>query len=374
MYIYRLGHCAELARAELSSLSVPLKYYSPRFAFSPQKQDVNVTGSVVFRAQHLHSFPRGVTLDELVAAVDTYLAAEPTKKIGICAPRLFHSPLMSLAKKQGVKKINCIDKTEPNFGDYKQSKKWLFLYQYQEATHLGIIDQFANQEFWAELDMKMPHRDMKRGIVNLKLARSLYNLAGRPKKWYDPFVGQGRMITATRDGTEYFYGSDRDETAISDAQENNDFSERFWHQKGRFITETPPAPLHCELFVHDVTSPIQAEVQVDSIVSEGYLGKTFAYTPHIGEIKYELHHLQELWKTALIQWHTQKISSIVCCWPYYPKNMELGISDYENMIRKTIADSGCPYELSPLLSGQYTIGYSREHSNTGHLIFKLHTA
>ena len=375
MYIYRLGHCTELARAELGALGVLVKYVSQKLAFSSQKLDVNLTGSIVFRASHIYSFPQAPHFGELGEILADYLQKNPTKKLGFCAPKALHGGMMQLAKKLGVKKVNVIDKPEPNFGDYKQSKQWIWMYTHQDATHVALIDQFANQEFWAELDMKMPHRDMKRGIINLKLARSLYNLAGRPKVWYDPFVGQGRMVTATADNTSEFFGSDIDATVLDNARENTEFALRYWHQKGRFIT---PEPAHIatqfSLFTRDISAPADRIISATVVVSEGFLGKTFAYTPHSGEIEYELFGLKKMWKSAFNELSKQHIATIVCCLPYYPKNEEYGIEFYEKILQETLTESGSNFTIVPLLDDKNTIGYTRTESNAGHLIFKVTSA
>lgn len=151
-----------------------------------------------------------------------FLQKNPYKKIGIAILTSFdQQKVMNLAKKCGSKKINIIS-CLPNYGHWKSCKKWIVIIQnpirkISQKSQENSIDNsievknlqnlqfqklvlfeitgFCNQEYWANMDQNLPSGEMSRGLMNLKLARTLVNLTDK-KVILDPFCGSGRTMAA----------------------------------------------------------------------------------------------------------------------------------------------------------------------------------
>ena len=173
-----------------------------------------------------------------------FLSKNPYKKIGIAILTSFdQQKAMNLAKKCGSKKINIIS-CLPNYGHWKSCKKWIVIIQNpirkisQKAENdtdknlqnlqfqkliLFEITNFCNQEYWANLDQNLTG-EMSRGLMNLKLARTLVNLTDK-KVILDPFCGSGRTMAAGFGLEKKFILSDIEKSCEQEVWDNLEFLE-----------------------------------------------------------------------------------------------------------------------------------------------------
>lgn len=95
--------------------------------------------------------------------------------------------------------------------DEKQNKFWL--------GQTKASQKFAD---YAEKEFGRPQADAKRGMIPLKLAKMMINLAGLPQgSFLDPFCGLGTLVTAAADlGWRQLAGSDLDPRVIKQAKIN----------------------------------------------------------------------------------------------------------------------------------------------------------
>jgi hypothetical protein len=336
-----------------------------KYALSPKLLNVNETGSLVFGGDYIGLLKKK-NASEFGTLLAGYLVRNPIKKIGICIPTELANGIIGLAKRAGAKKVNIIHKPEPNFGDYKHTKNWITVFFSGGQWHVGAITTFSNQEYWAKLDMDMPHRDMKRGIINLKLARSIVNLAGGDRIW-DPFCGQGRLMIAGLDRTKFILGSDIDQTILPDAIENIEQAKRIMFSNHHFLklegemktAQTVP------FFTHDASTIPAPDIEWSeyNVATEGYLGETFSKPPNLAAATTELEKIWKLWSGVLSSFSKIGTQRIVTCLPYYPNISQFDEKYYQENIN-SICGKLFKLEQSP-------IWYSRDTSNTGHLVIVL---
>jgi tRNA G10 N-methylase Trm11 len=380
-FFYRLGHCKDLSTSEYRFLSGDKDYkLAGDFLLGNTDLNVNSTGSLVFGGKILFSLPKNEDGGLNVINLKTKLKAsleeikKDEKKLGIAVFTRFKDLCFESVKKTGFKKINLLPNPQKlNFGHSKKTKKWIYSFDYKDEVVFGLITSFSNQEFWTDLDTNLPHGDMSRGIINLKLGRSLLNLTNKKKIW-DPLAGQGRILVSGLDLKTEFWASDIDEICIPDIKENFSFGVNYWNEKGRHLKlENQNLASLVSAFDGDVTQKetlkkLGKTIQDENlaIVTEGYLGQNFKSRPSLDEIKNEIKKVSEMWIKSfyLIQEKT-KIEEVVFCLPFYRYKRELIIW---NEVESQLLNLG--FELTDFNSGQKMIFYSRKDSFVGHLILK----
>ncbi len=380
-FFYRLGHCKDLSTTEYRFLSGDKNYkLVGDFLLGEKELNVNLAGSLVFGGKILFSLPKnqdgGLNVINLKNKLKENLIKirEEDKKIGIAVFTRFKDLCFEVTKKTGFKKVNLLPNPQKlNFGHSKKTKKWIYSFDYKDEVVFGLITTFSNQEFWTDLDTNLPHGDMSRGIINLKLARSLLNLTDKKKIW-DPLAGQGRILVSGMDLKTEFWASDIDEVCISDIRENYEFGENYWKEKGRHLkTEDQNLAKLISAFDGDVTQKETVKkmgkiIQDENlaIVTEGFLGQNFKSRPSLEEIKTELKKVSEMWIKFfyLIQEKTN-IQEVVFCLPFYKYKREL-VTWKE--VESELLNLG--FKLVDFNSGQKMIFYSRRDSFVGHLVLK----
>mgnify|MGYP003731411763 CR=1 FL=1 len=261
----------------------------------------------------------------------------------------------------------------PNFGSWKSLKQWFLVIPLNDYWLVGRVDTYANQEFWSVLDLELPHKSLKSGIINLKLARSLLNLTKKSVVW-DPFCGQGRLIVAGLDLKQKFLASDIATNCILETQLNYLQAKQIWsknwqyfHLNGNFL----PAELVTEVLdARTLSKSKNFDTSSDlAIVTEGYLGTNFTQPPSLQNIQTELQKLIELWSEVIAQASQLKISELVFCLPVYLRSKESKQKVWPQfqdlLIKKT------NYRLCYLCNQKPGILYSRPKSLVGHWIVKL---
>jgi len=149
-------------------------------------------------------------------------------------------------------------------------------------------------EEFGERDYGRPGRDSKSGMLPLKLARTMINLAEVQKGGtiYDPFCGSGTVIMeALLMGYAQVLGSDMSEKAVSDTKRNID-----WLKKERGL-----ATGEIEIFQHDATNqnPIIKNDSLDAIVTEPFLGKPLRGRESNKDLQDQKVQLETMYREAL---------------------------------------------------------------------------
>ncbi len=363
--IYKLGHCKDLAVTEFLALTQSTDYEIHNdWLVSSHALDANKTGSIVYGGEILSGVPTHAASKErihklLFSIIKSYQPG--FKKIGISTPLGYAGGLMELAKQAGCKKVNIIKDQLPNYGHWKQCKNWIIVTKIEDQYAVIHITSYADQEFWGNLDMNLPNNDLKRGIINLKLARSLLNLTTNTKI-YDPFCGQGRIAVAGRDLKADWLLSDADPACLNECDQNLEFAAKYWYQKRAIRGE-----FEVKAFQHDAErlNTITQDISDFAIVTEGYLGFNPGRELTEMEIDHELNGQRVLWDGVLQAAKEQKIQEIVLCLPCYITKEAVKMP----MFLKQITEKHT-YTISPF-NGKQGIVYRRENTKVGHFIVKL---
>jgi hypothetical protein len=398
-YFYRLGHCNDLAIAEYFSLASrgnlsdkkPEVAYDAQYLMSDQLLDANDFGSMIFVAVVVAEVDVQKTevkedfRPKFLAKLDEYLAQAEFKKVGFYLPTFDKKVLFPIGKKH-CNRVDILDNI-PNFGYWKKTKNWLVSIKFGTTIYLCKIISYSDQEFWSEIDQGLPQADMSRGIINLKLARSMLNLTTCENIW-DNFAGQGRVLVSGMDSKKVLFASDIDAVVETQLYKNYEFAKHFWttQQYNKQLVENT-GELKAN-FTLDATKIIPADItnkgfkdQEIAIVTEGYLGTNFRKYPTKKEILEQVNKVNEIWKNVLLSNTTNnangiKINEIVGCVPFYPKfqdeHKEGDLQDRNGYIPEyTFWFSNPDWKLVQLNPEVKTINYKRENSNVGHLIFKM---
>lgn len=373
MFFYRLGHIPLLGLSEFETQvgTNQILSYDQFFLKSEGMQNVNDFGSLVYRAKIIQKIEKEDLENYLAIWIKNYLQEIGLKKVGLNFHKKYQKNLIKNAKEAGAKKINLTFKNELNFGDFKQSKNWLQLIYFQNEIFLVHINNFANQEFWSKLDLKLPHNDLKRGIINLKLAKSLFNLAKNPEKWWDPFVGQGRVLVANLNKTQDFFGSDIDENILPETTKNIEFAKEYFKWNQKFLETENKNCENINLFTHDAKNPLNQAIGVKNVVSEGYLGNTLHSHPNDNRAQNEINSVENIWIEFLQNIEKTEIEKIVACLPFYPKIKKMDNAFFEKLVKNILKSSNSSFKIEPFFEQEIFINYNRKTSFTGHLIFRL---
>jgi hypothetical protein len=358
-FIYKLGHCPDLGIAEFKSLTGDQGcQFNFQWLLSSSELDVNKSGSLVFGAEVLETFEESEK-DNFLAYLDKYLSGIENKKLGLFLHGQDPKQVFKIAKKH-VNKVTIVDKL-PNFGYWKQTNNWLILLKFQSTWFFCKINSYADQEFWSNMDKQLPFADMSRGIINLKLGRSLLNLSSSKAIW-DNFAGQGRVLVSGFDLKKSFWASDKDIVVIPQLNKNLEFGSQFW-QKSKYNKKIETElSITQKVFQHEAGSRLEFDFEESiAVVTEGYLGKNYREVDMPKALE-ESQKVSDLWIKVLENLGQKKVTEIVGCLPFYP-----GLDfepNYDFLTQNT------NWELQKL-SKEYFVKYKRENSKVGHLIFKL---
>jgi tRNA G10 N-methylase Trm11 len=201
--------------------------------------------------------------------------------IGVPSPgRKYLVSLKKAAKEIGVK-LNFV---EPKGGAprltsaqvlfnglYRDPHAEITLIQNQESIAVVRTTWVQDIQAYEQRDTARPVRDAYVGMLPLKLAQSLLNLAvgALPMKpelsVFDPFCGLGTVLQEGWVGGLKMVGSDKEERMIESSRKNLN-----WMQE---LCDLSPTSFP-EIFVHDATQPFPSRFQgkIQAIVTEPYLG------------------------------------------------------------------------------------------------------
>jgi tRNA G10 N-methylase Trm11 len=143
-------------------------------------------------------------------------------------------------------------------------------------------------------DYSRPASDALSGMVPLKLARMMINLAQAPASAVilDPFCGSGTVLSeALTLGYHQVIGSDLSEKAVRDTKANLE-----WLVKTHDIKDA-----QIDIYHHDVRQIATLVASVDAIVTEPYLGPPIRGNERADTIKHIVSDAQQLYQEALTQ-------------------------------------------------------------------------
>lgn len=321
-YLYKLGHQPYVSVLELKQFINPEGSLKAgelgKFALSNDCVEIDKLGGTIARLRVVESTEDLETnyLKFLTQGVEKELKNSKTNKIGIFSNAVLRSHKTILACKElGAKKINVLSQnTFPSIGHVKSALTWFGLLRTKTQLLVCVIEEYSDQETWQALDRKIPHNDMKRGIMNLKLSKILMNLTDDEVIW-DPFCGLARTLIGGIQTKKELIGSDRDGFILNDAHEN--YNKAFEILNNR--DDKPEKPL-IKLFAHDVTKVIDYQLLPKdgfSIVTEGYLGPGLNKLPD-DQLRYTLNQeTVRLWTAFFEKLANTNVRDIVFCIPAY---------------------------------------------------------
>jgi tRNA G10 N-methylase Trm11 len=378
-YFYKLGHQGQLGVSEYQALTGEQVLESNHDWFlADSKVNVNATGSLVFGGTilgqiDLSSFDPSsrLTNDQILALykqIEKFVKPANTenelKKVGVTMPGFFDKRFLNYLKDAGCKKVNLLAPgVIPTIGNLKNTKVWLAIFIFQKSLVVGKIETYFNQEFWGDLDMDLPEKDMKRGIINLKLARTLMNLTNKRIVW-DPFCGLGRNLVAGLDLKDEFVASDIDPACLPGANKNLEFAQQYFNKFG--FNELARRG---SIFSLDATRLDRIKDQDFAnlaIVTEGFLGYNFTRKPTRQNILEQFEEVKQMWKKVLQASNYLGIKEVVFCLPFYNFESQTLLPTFlESLI------NGTNYQYQKLFGDQKYLCYARKDAFVGHFILKV---
>lgn len=187
------------------------------------------------------------------------------------------------------------------------------IFLHGDESSVGLTTHVQNIDAWSERDFGRPFRDAKTGMLPPKLARIMLNL-GRPQQvLLDPFCGGGTVLMEA--GMLFpnlkIVGSDIDAKQVAGAMRNNEWlvSHRFLHASDLERIKLIVSP------AQTIGSHIQTPI--DTIVTEGYLGKPLNGHETQQELDQNKRDVEKVWnESLLILAKLQPAGShLVCIWP-----------------------------------------------------------
>ena len=377
-YFYKLGHCQDLAIEEYSFLTGDRSYIVDRgWLLGKVLVNTNLTGSLVFGGSVLglvsqNDFSK--VLELLKFELLAFREANPEiKKLGVHLPKKYLSDALVLAKKSGFKKVNLAAKV-PNFGSWKHVRTWFLVISFRNQWLIGKIDTYSNQELWSLLDQNLPHRNLKPGIINLKLARSLLNLSKKLTIW-DPFCGQGGLLVAGLDLKQNFLASDILSSCLLQTQENFIEAKSIWQKNWKHLNfnhDFSPANLVTEILDarHLSLSKHFGFFKELAIVTEGYLGDNFTRPPKLLDAHLEFQKIRDLWSQVILQASKLRVTELIFCLPVYLQIQTTNSKPLWPKFQNELIKNTC-YRFYQFTNQKSGILYNRSNSYVGHLIVKL---
>lgn len=352
MFFYRLGHVPALSLAELSLHHLEYSILDSHFVSSLHDLNIQNMGSIAWKAETIED-------GDFLEAVCKYLTKTEKRKkfVGIALPNGANSTkYIKKLKEAGAKKIAFLQ-GQPTIGDWKRNNMIFVSHAFEDVLYNMLILDYFDQDKWAKLENALPATDMKRGQINLKLARTLRNFT-TSKSLFDPFCGIGRNAVACLDTIEEILLSDKDPQAISDSRKNCAFAQ-----------ERLGTNVNMSFFIADAKTFSPSAPTETTIVSEGWLGTNTQLHPTLQASESSAQEVLKLYQQCFTHWNTIGIPEIILCAPFYPSFATLTRA-IENSIIQIVEESG--YSLKQLVTSPF-IHYARPQSYVGHLIFKAVT-
>lgn len=306
-YLFFLGQTTDLCRAELAAvaqrLNVPSptqfsdtidRIDSPELLDAQRLQDIlGGTIKIVRMLQESEVIPE----DEVEKFLLTYLEEHQPKRFLIAELGRDHkepidaSWLKNQLQKMGIKtSYKDTSRSGANSALLKSSKATeLHVIQVEKRMIFGVTEAVQDVNAWSLRDVGKPKRDVKRGMLQPKVARMMLNLGitAEPENMtlLDPFCGTATvLIEGTVLGIPVALGSDISPEAIEDARANLEW----WRSRSdlSFTSEVVIAPV-------ERLETTTFKKQPTLIVTEPFLGKM---TPKEGELPGIIRGLEKMYK------------------------------------------------------------------------------
>ncbi len=298
-YLFILGYAYELCEAELRhflNLNYPGSIITPLHkpvcmikttqTIDPT-QVIGILGGVVKIAKvrdvipaptssHLRRFFDDYDARTLIFGISSY--GSPEKNSRTILPEL---------KAILQKKITHVRFIEPKVGSSlssvvvkKQHVKEIILVETHLGWYVGETLTVQDPDEWSSRDTKRPHISPKSGMLPLKVARMMVNLAlsqgDKTGCLLDPFCGMGTILGEALVSGWSVVGSDLSRDAVQKTREN-----LLWLSQ-----RNPSLKRKFQVFVSDATHISKSIIkpQIDAIVSEPFLGALFEKK---GELLYQ---------------------------------------------------------------------------------------
>lgn len=322
VWAYRLGHQPYISAAELEAISGQYVEHVDNWALLTTPIDIKHLGGTIMKVRIITQTTKQRTAwihHAIISSIEFLKEKGNTiKTIGIS---IRHSPakpssLIRIAKQAGAKKVNILTNQLPGIGHWKFTRNWLLFFSINGVVYAGVIDDYSDQEAWRQFDVNLPYGDIKRGVMNLKLALMLNNLAGSPTRVWDPFCGHARTILPAIHRYENVLCSDIDKAVLSEARANID-----WF-KNRILGDINKPKV--DITSYDVQRILPPTIRSflskpTTIITEGYLGTNFRTPPRMDDITRQHNIITNIWKDFLknLEPVSSNIDCIVACIPLY---------------------------------------------------------
>lgn len=192
-YFAFAGHESTLTEAEFIKHNIDYtieNYQDYKVFFIDKNVNCNNFGSVIFSGKVLKTIEdREISINTLF---DTIKENIESKIVNVFSS--FNTKIDIKEIKQGTKakSVNIRSNQFPNHGHLKSADNFIISKTKSGEVYLLKITSYTDQNLYKFIDENLPNNDLKKGIINLKLAKSLLNLANN-STYLDPFAGYGRV-------------------------------------------------------------------------------------------------------------------------------------------------------------------------------------
>lgn len=220
-------------------------------------------------------------------------------------------------------------------GLLKHGKEFVFLVGGKELI-VGTTTAVQDYRAYGLRDYGRPAANAKAGMLPPKLAQMMLNIAQvRPDDLLlDPFCGRGTILQeAALLGVRTIHGSDADQRAVKDSQEN-----LRW-----LFKEFPKLRASVEILLRDAR---EISVKPSVIVTEPYLGQPLRGHEPLTWLQHQARDLEKLYLQCFQHWrkHLRPGSRVVMIWPEYVS----GRTTVKLNLGKAVAGLG--FQCTPLVS------------------------
>ena len=228
----------------------------------------------------------------------------------------------------------------------------------RDAVLIGKTESVQDFEDYSSRDFDRPSRDMKRGMIPPKLARSMINMSGSDEGSLilDPFCGIGTILQEALLLGYRVIGTDIDEQAIRGSKKNIEW---LIDKYGQAFPEPKIDTMDVRKLDETVT-----ENSVDAIVTEFDLGPALKGDESKGKIEQIEQSLSEFYKDALdmMQFVLKDGKRAVIAWPYFVKQ-GIAISAFDKLDElglRVVEPYPVKYQKIYPLTNRGTLLYGRE--------------
>ncbi len=206
-----------------------------------------------------------------------------------------------------------------------------------ESIILAKTVAVQNIDLWTVRDRYRPYTQRQKGMLPLKVARMMVNLAIRQdelqkKSLLDPFSGSaGVLMEAATVGVKNLMAADNDQQAVKGSRLNLNWLREKFH-----------LPIEYEVYHQDATQ-LQLTKKIDYLVTEPFLGRQ---TPNPKKIENIALGLEKLYWGSFRHWTNllQPDARVVIIFPYWPMQPK---ANFKKLIDK-LAKIGYTTSSEPL--------------------------